>query len=204
MVPFEPQNNHALIHQGQRIVVVGSTGSGKTTLAREISLFLDVPHVEMDALHWEANWVTAPTEVFRWRVEDALSGDAWVVDGNYSVVRDLVWPKATTLVWLDYPLRVIGWRLLRRTTRRIFTREDLWNGNRERFRNQFLTRGSLFIWLLRTYWRRKRTYPSLLKQPEHAHLVVAHLRSQRETNHWLSEVGSECKLGKMDCTLPTT
>ena len=83
-----------------RVVIVGSTGSGKTTLARQLSRLLDVPHTELDALNWEANWVMAPTDVFRQRTQDALKGDAWVVDGNYSAVRDLVWPRATVLVWL--------------------------------------------------------------------------------------------------------
>ena len=89
-------------------------------------------HVELDALNWEPNWTTAPTDVFRRRVTEAVRGDRWIVDGNYSDVRDVVWSRATALVWLDYSLaRTLG-RLFWRTFRRVFTREDLWSGNRER------------------------------------------------------------------------
>ena len=171
----------------KRIVVTGSTGAGKTTLARSLSKLLDIPHVELDALNWDADWTPVyPTEVFRQRVQDALAIDAWVADGNYSAVRDLVWPKATTLLWLDYPLRVLAWRLLVRTLRRTLRKEELWNGNRERFFTQFLSRDSLFLWLLRSYWRRRRTYPIALKQPEHSHLQVSRLRSPKETREWFS------------------
>ena len=171
-----------------RIVVVGSTGSGKTTLARQLSRLLDVPNVELDALNFEPNWVTAPTDVFRRRVQEALEGDTWIADGNYSAVRDLVWPRATVLVWLNYPLRVLIWRLLRRTMGRTLRKEELWSGNRERFFTQFFSRESLFLWLFRTYWRRRRLYPLAFKQPEHSHLEIVILRSQKETRAWLSKI----------------
>jgi len=135
---------------GRRIVVVGTTGSGKTTLAGELARRLEVSHVELDALHWEPNWVEAPIGIFRERVIRAVSGGAWVADGNYSAVRDIVWSRADTIVWLDYSLPAILCRLTRRTFRRIFTREELWNGNRERIWVQFLSRDSIFLWALKT------------------------------------------------------
>lgn len=115
---------------GRRIVVVGTTGSGKTTTARRLAANLGYPHVELDALHWEPNWTPAPVEVFRRRVREVTRAACWVVDGNYSQVRDVLWPAADTIVWLDYALPVIMGRLLRRTARRALPREELWNGNR--------------------------------------------------------------------------
>jgi broad-specificity NMP kinase len=114
----------------RRISVVGTIGSGKTTFARKSAKLLDVPHVELDALHWEPNWVEAPNYLFRERVKQSLEGDSWVVDGNYHQVRDIVWSRADTVVWLDYPFRTIIDRLARRTLRRILTHEELWNGIR--------------------------------------------------------------------------
>jgi len=147
-----------------------------------------LPHVELDALHWEPHWTPAATEVFRERVAEALSGDGWVTDGNYHVVRDIVWGRGDTLIWLDYTLPLILWRLLKRGVWRASTGAELWNGNRETFRGQFLSRDSLFLWALKTYHRRRREYPELLAKPEHAHLAVIRLRSPRATRRWLANV----------------
>ena len=168
-----------------RINVVGTTGSGKTALARRISQRLGIRHVELDAIRHGPNWTETPDDLFRERVSLALSGDAWVTCGNYSVARDVAWPRAQMIVWLDYPLRTAMRRLFWRTLRRCFTQEELWNGNRESFRKAFLSKESLFLWLLQTYWRRKREYPVLLKRPEYVHLDVVQLGSPRETERWL-------------------
>src|SRR5436190_10107326 len=108
----------------RRIVVVGTTGSGKTTTARRIGEIIGAPHVELDALHWESNWTEADTETFRRRIIEATAGDRWVVDGNYAKGRDLVWPRAEMIVWLDYSIARIFRHLFFRTTRRIVTQAD--------------------------------------------------------------------------------
>src|SRR5437870_1299209 len=126
-----------------RIVVVGTTGSGKTTTAGRMAEIVGAPHVELDALHWEADWTEADTETFRRRIVEATAGERWVVDGNYAKGRDLVWPRAEMIVWLDYSIVRIFRHLFFRTTRRIVTQEELWAGNRERFRTGFMSRESL-------------------------------------------------------------
>lgn len=171
---------------GRRIAVVGTTGSGKTTLARQLSQRLGGFHVELDALYWGPGWTPAPAAVFRARVAAALNHDTWVVDGNYSKARDIVWSRADTVIWLDYSLPLIIWRLFMRTSRRIVMREELWSGNRERLRTQLFSRDSLFLWALRTYRRRREEYPVLFNRPEYAHLTIVHLRSPRATREWLS------------------
>ena len=181
-VPRSPEHSH------RRISVVGTIGSGKTTLARKTSHLLGAPHVELDALHWEPNWVEAPDGLFRERVRRSLQGQSWVVDGNYHQVRDIVWSRADTVVWLDYPFRTIMERLAKRTLRRILTHEKLWNGNREDIRGVF-SRESVFLWAIRTYRRRRRQYPILLGKPENSHLTLVRLRSPRETAEFLSTLG---------------
>jgi len=171
---------------GQRISVVGTSGSGKTSTASQIARRRGIQHVELDALHWGPDWTPVPPDVFGERVVQATSGDAWAVDGNYSRVRDLVWSQADTVVWLDYALPVIMWQLLLRTVRRSVAREELWSGNRESLGRALFSRESILLWALQTYRRRKREYPVLLSKPEHAHLAVVHLRSPRETREWLS------------------
>ncbi len=167
------------------MVVVGTSGSGKTTLARDIARRLALPHVELDSLHWGPGWTAAPLDEFRRQVETALQGDGWVVDGNYSKVRDLVWGRAERLVWLDYGLPLVMARLVRRTVRRVLTREELWNGNRERLGEQF-TRDSLWLWALQSHRRHRREYADRFQHPEYCHLDVVRLRSPRAAAEWLA------------------
>jgi hypothetical protein len=133
-----------------------------------------------------------PENIFRARVARAVAEDAWVIDGNYGGrgARDLIWARADTVIWLDLGLRVIFTRLFVRAIRRIRSKRELWpgTGNVETFRGQFLSRESLFVWALRTYWRRKRQYTELLARPEHAHLVVHHFRRPAEADKWLSRI----------------
>ena len=172
----------------QRIAIVGTTGSGKTTLARTVAGALHVRHVELDALHWGAGWTAADREAFRRATELALAGDRWVVDGNYKKVRDIIWSRADTVVWLDYSVGTILRRLFVRSLRRSFGHEELWNGNRETFRTQFLSRDSLFLWVFRTHWRYRATYATLLGAPEHAHLQAVRLEGPAQAEAWLRSV----------------
>ena len=96
-----------------RILILGRTGSGKTTLARELAAAVHVPHIELDSLYFGPNFSTVPLPLLRERTSAAIAGEHWVIDGNKRAVRDLVWPRADTVVWLDYPLRVSLWRLSR-------------------------------------------------------------------------------------------
>lgn len=174
----------------KRIVIIGTTGSGKSTLGAEIEQRLGIPHVELDALHWDSGWQEAPDEVMRERVRQAISAESWAVDGNYGVVRDLSWERAEVVIWLDYALAVNFWRLLKRTLRRALTREVIWNGNREPFlpHLKLWSDESLFKWLFKTYWRRKKEYPQLLALPEYQHLALIRFTSPKETHTWLEEL----------------
>ena len=172
----------------RRIVIVGTSGSGKTTVARQLSQRLAIPHIELDALYLEVNWTAASPIVFQERTIQALSGDAWIIDGNYSSVRNIIWSRAETIVWLDYSLWTIMRQLLRGTFRRILTQEELWNGNREPIRTIFFSKDSILLWALQTYRRWGREYPVLFSKPEYAHLQVVHLHSLRATREWLASL----------------
>lgn len=166
-----------------RVGVVGTSAAGKTTFARALAGVLGVPHVELDALYWGPRWTPAPREEFRRRVAAAVGGPAWVVDGNYAVVRDLVWGRATALVWLNYPFSLVFPRALGRTLRRAATREPLFAGNRESL--AILDPEWIPWWVLRTFWRRRREYPELLRQPAYAHLEVHELTRPAQAERFL-------------------
>ena len=164
---------------GRRIAIVGASGNGKTTLARALAQRLSLPHVELDALHHGPNWTEASPEELRARVLERMSPDGWVIDGNYaSKIGDLVTSQADTVVWLDQPLRVILWRLWRRTLRRIRRQEELWSGNRESWRSAFVGRESLFAWTIRSHRRFRRELPGT---------DLVRLRSADEVERWLAE-----------------
>ena len=164
----------------ERVIVVGTSCSGKTTLAQQISRALGAPHIELDAIHWKPNWQERPAEEFRQLVSEAAAGEEWVMDGNYSAGRDIVWGRATTIIWLNYPFRVVLWRALYRTTKRVINREELFSGNRESFRQSFLSRDSIILWVLRTYRRRRREYRRVLDGGTFPHLRVIELRKPAE------------------------
>lgn len=176
----------------KRLIVVGVTSSGKSTLAERLAQRFDLNYIELDALHWEPNWRGAPLEVFRARVEKATRAERWIVAGNYRIVRDLIWPKAEAVIWLDYALLTVLWQLTRRTFRRWWTRELLWGTNRERLWTHFKlwSDESLFYWLFKTYWRRKSEYPMLLSQPEHQHLRLIRFKRPKDTMEWLERLSS--------------
>jgi energy-coupling factor transporter ATP-binding protein EcfA2 len=173
----------------RRVSVVGSTGSGKTTFARSLATILGVDFVELDALNWEANWTMAPVDRFHARIDAATSRDSWVVDGNYGGrgAREIVWSRADTVVWLDYPLWQVFARLTRRNLARIKSGEEIWpgTGNRETIRGSFFSADSLYVWALKGYRRRSRILPELLARPEYAHLHLHRFRSSRDAERWL-------------------
>lgn len=173
----------------KRIQIVGSAGSGKSTLGATLAACLACPLVEFDHLYWRPGWQPAPPEEFRASVAAALAGERWVACGNYRVVRDLVWGRADTLVWLDYPLPLSLYRLWRRTWRRIVTQEELWGGNRESWRAQFFSRESLLLYAVRTHRRRRREIDAMLAEAAYAHLTVLRFRRPAATAAWLAAAG---------------
>ncbi len=147
----------------------------------------------MDALFWGPNWKPVPGDLFRSRILAAAAGDRWVLDSNYPSPSELTWPRADTLVWLDFPLWLAMLRLLQRSVQGLRSRRELWagTGNRESFRQLFLSRRSLFIWAMTTYRRRRRRVLSGLADPAYAHLSVIRLRSPGETERWLRSLENE-------------
>lgn len=172
----------------RRVHVVGTSGSGKTTLGARLAEIIGAPHIELDAIHWQPNWTPLDQRVMRAWVYALIQGERWVVDGNYSFVRESLWARADTLVWLDYPLATVMWQLWWRTLNRATGRATLWNENRETMWTHLATRDSLFLWALQTHDKHRRRYPTWLAEPPNAHLRLVHLRSPRKADAWLAQI----------------
>jgi adenylate kinase family enzyme len=170
----------------RRVVVFGTTGSGKSWVAERLAGRTGLRVIELDALFWGRDWQPAPIELFRHRVERETRDDGWIVVGNYGQVRDLVWRPADTLVWLDLPLPLVMWRLARRTVWRVATREELWGtGNRETLGNAFFSRQSILVWALKTHRRNRQKFAlecAFLAQEKR----VVRLKTSREVERFVA------------------
>jgi hypothetical protein len=128
--------------------------------------------------------VETPTDELRAQVEPIVASDGWVIDGPYrGKLGDLILDGADVVVWLDLPMRIWVPRLIRRTARRVRGREELWNGNKETLANVLLSRDSLFLYAVRSHFRRRRIYPQEL-----ARWNVVRLRSTAEVDRFLAGV----------------
>jgi adenylate kinase family enzyme len=179
---------------GPRIIVVGTSGSGKTTLARAVARRLAIPHVELDALHWLPRWTERPLDEFLGLTAERLSGPAWVVDGNYSSAQDVVWPRGTHIVWLNYSRSVVMRRVLWRTLSRAVLRTEIFSGNRESLRMSFFSSESILWWAWTTHGPNRQTYRTLFDGPEHPHLRRIELRTPHQAAAWLESLDARALL----------
>jgi adenylate kinase family enzyme len=177
----------------RRISVVGNSGSGKSWLAATLAVRLGVPHIELDALFHLPNWTELPADEFRRQVADLTAAEGWVVDGNYLSGRDVVWGRADTVVWVDPPRALVTFRVVARSLTRVLRRRELWNGNRERWRNLLSTdpARSIIAWSWTQHQAYRDRYSAAMTDPAWAHLTFIRLRSASDTEKLLSSLGPQ-------------
>ncbi len=166
----------------QRILVVGMSGAGKTTAARRISVVLDLPFYEMDALAIGPAWSTPIAFVHD--VSVIVAQPCWIFDSwGYVEVRDAMWAAADTVVWLDYSRRVVLPRLFRRSIRRSSSGERIFGGNVETWRS-WLSPGHPFWHAVRSFGGR-RAYLAARTRTEPG-IELVRLRKPLEFDRWLA------------------
>jgi len=163
-----------------RVLIQGTSGSGKTTLSEALAKVLGVERLELDGLYHQPDWTPLDVDEFRERVAAFAAQPAWVVDGNYSQVRNILWPRATMIALIDLPRRVVMTRIIKRTVLRIVRRERLWNDNRESWRNA-LSRDpqrNIVVWSWTTHSKYHETVPREARESVGAERVVVLSRAR--------------------------
>lgn len=172
----------------RRILIVGPSAAGKTTLASLLATRLGIPHLELDSLYHQAEWTPLPTPEFRALVAVVVSGDDWVIDGNYSRVQDLIVAGADTVVWLRMRRSLVMCQVLIRTARRMLSRQPLWNGNRESLHNVLSVdpERSIVAWAWLRHGKYDATYMAMQATAEPGQRWVV-LRSRTHLRRWLRD-----------------
>ena len=159
----------------QRILIIGGSGTGKSTLAREMGARLELPVIHLDQHFWSPGWVQPEPEEWRRRVAELAARDAWVIDGNYSGTLAMRLPRAEAVVWLDLPRRIYFPRAVLRMLKGYGrVRSDIAPGCPERLDWQFLSK---WVW---TYPTRSRPKTLALLGTVRGRLPVIVLKTPRE------------------------
>lgn len=168
-----------------RIVIVGTTGTGKSTLAAHVASRLHIPHIDLDDLFWEPGWQGRPDDIFIPAVAKAAAGENWAISGNYTRAQGEIFPRAQTVVWLDYGFFRTLWQLLRRSLRRASSGEMICNGNHETLAKLF-SADSIILWFFKTWAKNRRKYGDMFAHPGlYPHHTYIRLRHPRQTEIWL-------------------
>ncbi|AGH94483.1 hypothetical protein [Pseudobdellovibrio exovorus] len=174
----------------KRINVVGSSATGKSTFSRRLARILNVPHVEMDQLFWKPNWTESTDDEFFPRVEQAVSQEAWVLDGNYTRTVPIKWQRVQMVVWLDYSFLTTLRQSIQRSISRAWQKKELWRGtgNTESFRRSFFSKKSVIWWMITNYQKNQSKYESYFNDPEWSHVLFVRLKSRDEAERFLKSI----------------
>jgi adenylate kinase family enzyme len=175
---------------GRRVCVVGTSGSGKTFVAKALAEDLGLTYICNDAIIWRGNWQPSTDSERQAAIDAATRANGWTFDGNLSLNRpedQMALERCDTLVWLDLPRWQTHWQVTRRTLGRVITQEPLWHGNTESWRTM-LSGDSIIWWSIKTFGRRRREYAELFRDPALARLRRIRLRSRGELDRWLAAI----------------
>ena len=174
----------------KRVNVVGTSGTGKSTFCRRLSEQMQCQHIEMDALFWQPNWQSLPDEQFFTVLQGISEQDSWVLDGNYKRTEEIKWQRVDTVIWLDYSFPRTFYYAIKRAIIRVATKQELWpgTGNVESFRQVFLSKDSIILWTLSTFFKNRRHYKALMASPQYQSIKFVRLTSPKEAQEYLNRL----------------
>lgn len=178
------------ISRCQRIHVIGTSGSGKSTVARTVSEILGLPRFELDQMYWQPNWKESDLEGFRAKVRPIMAGQRWVFDGNYTAVLPFKWERAELAIWLDLSFLQTFRQLTLRTIRRSLSGREVWPGTGcyESLAKGFLSRDSIILWAIRTHFHYRREYEQLMAATADSPVRVLRFRTRRDVQRFLKQL----------------
>jgi adenylate kinase family enzyme len=165
-----------------RFVIFGTTGSGKSTFAQKLAQARAIPFIELDLINWRPNWVgrnNSDPEGFAADVQMAIKAESWVATGAYGGVRSSLWSRATDLVFLDLPRHIVMTQVIKRSFKRVASKEDVFPGCKETWR-AMLDPEHPIPWAWTTYHKRRQTFEKLTSEPAFSHLRVHRCKSRQE------------------------
>lgn len=176
----------------ERINVVGTSGSGKSTFGRRLAERLRLPFHEIDQMFWQPNWQQTPDDELIAKIQHVTDGPCWVLDGNYTRTNAVKWKQVQLVVWLDMSFTRTLYRVTSRCIRRAIAGTEIWpgSGNYESLLQSFFTRDSIILWSIKTYRQHQRYYPEVMAAPEFAHIWFVRLRTLRECEAFLESAAT--------------
>lgn len=175
----------------ERIMVIGvSSGVGKSTFARKLGEALNIKVYHLDVFYWKPGWVEASLEEFAAAQKNIVIQDQWIIEGNYSNTYEIRAEKADTIIYLELPLHVCLYRVIKRWLTNIGkTRPDMGEGCKEKIDWPFIK------FILTTYHSRKRKMEERMKafQSGGPHKRVFMLRSKKEIDSFLKNIKNSCE-----------
>jgi len=176
----------------QKVNVIGTTGSGKSTFSELLANKIDCPYIQMDQLFWKPDWVESTDDEFISKVKNAVSGRSWVLDGNYSRTNDIKWENVDTIIWLDYSYTRTLLQLFMRTVTRTLSKQELWpgTGNKESFGRSFMSRTSIFLWFFKSYKNNRMRYLKLMDSSGLKDVKFIRLRNPKEADQFIDRINA--------------
>lgn len=171
----------------QKILIIGSGGAGKSTLARELGRILNIDIIHLDSFYWQPGWVETAKDEWQMIIQDIIKRESWIMDGNYTNTLDLRLPVADTVIFLDFPRLLCLLRVIQRRWQYAGTsRPDMASGCPERLNWEFLK----YIWSY-PVTRRPKILEKLSQLEPHQQVFI--LRNSQEVREFLQKIAQQSR-----------